>query len=136
MMAGCSSIPFHVLVNLAMLAPSTNRWSADQETSMMWAGTRGSAPPGKAGAAPGRVDAYRGSLLILPIAPIAAVPGGMTGCAYVPPIVPMLERLRVGVGGGGQGAGCQRSQKHTHRAWCCQAVAGTSGTAPRTRPLT
>lgn len=39
MLAGFSRNSFHMLEKRHMVAPSMTRWSADQLTFMMWAGT-------------------------------------------------------------------------------------------------
>lgn len=93
---GLSRNRFHALLNRAMVAPSTTLWSAAQETVMMCAGTSGSSPPPFPAlpAEVGMVDAYRGLLTIFPMAPIATCGANSTGDAYVPPMVPMLDKLR------------------------------------------
>lgn len=78
-MAGCSRNPFHALLKRAMVAPSTTLWSAAHDTCMTCAGTRASTSPFAALPAPGIVEAYLGTLAILPMAPMATLGTGMMG---------------------------------------------------------
>lgn len=143
MLSGSSTYPFHSLEKRAMVAPSTTLWSADHDTGRMEAGTRvvsivscGWLPPPFLLLLllyhPGRVEAYLGRRCTLPMAPMATVPGGMTGDMYVPPTAPMLERLgkRVGWEWGGEGVcvgACMREWRKVR--WVLEA--GKAGAETR-----
>lgn len=73
MVSGSSSSAFQALENRAIVAPSTTLWSAAHDIVMTCAETIASLslPAETRAICGGNVEAKRGTLLILPIAPIA-----------------------------------------------------------------